>query len=142
MSRKATRIVRGAVGNDGRSTNVTVVRGRLVASPTVRVINRQQRATTFDIASIVRGRRVVVPVVALNVNLPAIKVGDEVIAMGHIRRRFFRVGPRTQSVTEVVVEHLASGKSVAKAARVFDALLARCKEVRITTLPSTDRNVG
>ena len=138
MSRKTVQVARGAVSAVGKSTNLALVRGRLVALPTVRVVDRHQRATTFDLASTVKGRRVVVPVVALNMDLPVIKVGDEVTALGYVRRRFFRVGPRTQSVTELVVEHIASGKNATKIAKLFAALSVRCKEARVTTLPTAE----
>lgn len=116
------------------STNVAVVRGRLVALPTVRVIDRHQRATTFDLAAVVNGKRAVVPVVALNMDLPIIKVGDEVTALGHVRRRFFRVGPRTQSVTELVVERIASGRTSQRLDALYAELASRARETRNTSL--------
>jgi hypothetical protein len=48
MSERPTRIARGAKEDTGPSTNLAIVRGHLVAQPTVRVIDRHQRATTFD----------------------------------------------------------------------------------------------
>ena len=116
------------------STNVAVVRGRLVAMPTVRVIDRHQRATTFDLAAVVNGKRAVVPVVALNMDLPIIKVGDEVTALGHVRRRFFRVGARTQSVTELVVERIASGRTSQRLDALYAELSSRARETRNTSL--------
>jgi len=134
MTRTTSRIARGAKEQPAQSTNVAVVRGRLVALPTVRVIDRHQRATTFDLASLVNGKRVVVPVVALNMDLPVIKVGDEVTALGHVRRRFFRTGARTQSVTELVVEQIVAGAKPVKLDALFANLGARARTARTIEL--------
>lgn len=134
MTRTTSRIARGAKEQAAQSTNVAVVRGRLVALPTVRVIDRHQRATTFDLASLVSGKRVVVPVVALNMDLPVIKVGDEVTALGHVRRRFFRTGARTQSVTELVVEQIVAGAKPVKLDALFANLGARARTARTIEL--------
>ena len=134
MTKRAAKIARGANERSGESTNLAIVRGRLVASPTVRVIDRHQRATTFDLATLVAGRRVVVPVVALNMDLPVVKVGDEVTAFGHVRRRFFRVGARTQSVTELLAEQIVVGASSKRLEKLFGAVVARQRELRSATL--------
>ena len=130
MSKRTTRIARGASNKKEHSTNMALVRGALVAQPTVRVIDRHQRATTFDLATVVNGRRVVVPVVALNMDLPVIKIGDEVTALGHVRRRFFRVGPRTQSVTELLAEHIVPGAKTVLLDKLFAVASTRTREVR------------
>ena len=130
MSRSATRIARGAKEAVSPNTNVSLVRGTLVALPTVRVIDCHQRATTFDLATIVGGKRAVVPVVALNMDLPIIKVGDDVTVLGHVRRRFFRIGARTQSVTELMVEYIVSGNKTARLEKLYTALTSRVRETR------------
>ena len=134
MSKRTTRIARGASNKKEHSTNMALVRGALVAQPTVRVIDRHQRATTFDLATVVNGRRVVVPVVALNMDLPVIKVGDEVTALGHVRRRFFRVGPRTQSVTELLAEYIVPGAKAVRLDKLFAVASTRTREVRTASL--------
>ena len=134
MSKRTTRIARGASNKKEHSTNMALVRGALVAQPTVRVIDRHQRATTFDLATVVNGRRVVVPVVALNMDLPVIKIGDEVTALGHVRRRFFRVGPRTQSVTELLAEHIVPGAKTVRLDKPFAVASTRTREVRTASL--------
>jgi len=138
VSRSATRIARGAKEGVSPNTNVSLVRGTLVALPTVRVIDRHQRATTFDLATVVGGKRAVVPVVALNMDLPIIKVGDDVTVLGHVRRRFFRVGARTQSVTELMVEHIVSGNKTARLEKLYAALTARVRETRSATTSRDD----
>ena len=138
MSRSATRIARGAKEGVSPNTNVSLVRGTLVALPTVRVIDRHHRAVTFDLATVVGGKRAVVPVVALNMDLPIIKVGDDVTVLGHVRRRFFRVGARTQSVTELMVEHIVSGNKTARLEKLYAALTARVRETRSATASRDD----
>jgi len=130
VSRSTARIARGAKEELSPNTNVALVRGTLVALPTVRVIDRHQRATTFDLATIVNGKRAVVPVVALNMDLPIIKVGDDVTVLGHVRRRFFRIGARTQSVTELMVEHIVSGSKTARLEKLYAVLGSRIRETR------------
>jgi hypothetical protein len=76
----------------------------------------------------------VVPVVALNMDLPVIKVGDEVTALGHVRRRFFRTGARTQSVTELVVEQIVAGAKPVKLDALFANLGARARTARTIEL--------
>ena len=98
--------------------------------PTVRVIDRHQRATTFDLAAVVSGKRSVVPVVAVNMDLPIIKVGDEVTVLGHVRRRFFRVGARTQSVTEIVVEQIVTARKPQRLEALYSELASRVREAR------------
>ena len=134
VSERPTRIARGAKEDNGPSTNLAVVRGHLVAQPTVRVIDRHQRATTFDLATLVHGRRVVVPVVALNIDLPVIKTGDEVVAIGHVRRRFFRSGARTQSVTEVCADSIVPASRTSKIEDLFAAVTKRVRQARTTKL--------
>ncbi len=134
MSERPTRIARGAKEDIGPSTNIALVRGHLVAQPTVRVIDRHQRATTFDLATLVQGRRVVVPVVALNLDLPVIKTGDEVVAVGHVRRRFFRTGARTQSVTEVCADAIVPASRTATVENLFAVITKRVREARTAKL--------
>ncbi|MFM8907318.1 MAG: hypothetical protein ACKOIZ_06880, partial [Actinomycetota bacterium] len=63
-----------------------------------------------------------------------IKVGDEVTALGRVRRRFFRVGARTQSVTELVVEQIVAGVKPTRLDALFTLLAARGRETRSTEL--------
>jgi hypothetical protein len=90
---------------------------------------------SFDIASVVHGRRSVVPVTAPAVGLPSLKIGDEVVVLGHIRRRFFRTSGRTQGITELVAEHVVVGARPAKVDKLLAALTSRIRETRSTVLP-------
>jgi hypothetical protein len=70
--------------------------------------------------------------------LPIIKVGDEVTVLGHVRRRFFRVGTRTQSVTELMVEHIVPGNKSARLEKLYASLTTRIREARGATLARGD----
>lgn len=149
MTRSATAIARGSTRASSRrpsggspvSTNLALVRGVLVALPTVRVVDRHQRATTFDVATVVKGRRQVVPVVAINKDLPIVKVGDELTALGHIRRRFFRSGGRTQSITELVAEHVSCGGRGIRLERLYQEVTNRVRQTRSTRMAADTTSV-
>ena len=49
----------------------------------------------------------------------AVEQDTELVAVGRVRRRFFRVGPRLESRTEVVVEAAALARRPARVAEVF-----------------------
>lgn len=135
MTRTATRIARGASSTRTGSTNVVLVRGRLVSSPTMRTIGRQQRVASFDLASVVQGRRSVVPVTTSASNVPAMTTGDEVTVLGYVRRRFFRAGSRTQSITEIFGEQVVLGSRTSKLDKLAAVMHVRIREVRSTVLP-------
>jgi hypothetical protein len=137
VPKTVTRVARGAASPTSTTTNIALVKGRLVAVPTVRIVDRHRRATTFDLATQVHGRRSVVPVVAVNLNLPALKVGDEVTVLGYVRRRFFRVGARTQSITELMVEELVTGASNARLEKLYEVFKKRGRETRTASLPKS-----
>lgn len=138
MTRTATRIARGAASERLASTNVALVRGRLVAAPSIRLLARHEKVASFDLAGVVHGRKAVVPVTAPAAELPTMEVGEEVTVVGHVRRRFFRVGGRTQTVTEVVAEHVAVGGRAAKLDKLLAALSGRGREATSTVLPKVD----
>lgn len=135
MTRTATRIARGASSTRTGSTNVVLVRGRLVSSPTMRTIGRQQRVASFDLASVVQGRRSVVPVTTSASNVSTMKTGDEVTVVGYVRRRFFRAGSRTQSITEIFGEQVVLGSRTSKLDKLAAVMHVRIREVRSTVLP-------
>ena len=135
MSRTTSRIARGAAHEKQPSTNVVLVRGRVVSAPTVRLVGRAQRVASLDVATVIHGRRNVVPVVVDAAQVPAIKAGDDVTVFGHVRRRFFRVGSRTQSVTEIVAEQLVLSSRSGKLDKMVAAVGIRARETRATSLP-------
>jgi hypothetical protein len=57
-----------------------------------------------------------------------------VTAFGHVRRRFFRVGARTQSVTELLAEQIVPGGKSQRLEKLFTAASARQRELRTASL--------
>lgn len=135
MTRSVARIARGATSEKAPSTNVALVRGRLVEAPSVRTLARRERVASFDVASLIHGRKAVIPVTASAVGLPSMKPGDEVTVLGHVRRRFFRVGGRTQGITEIVAEHVAVGTRSASVDKLRAVFSNRVRETRSSALP-------
>ena len=127
-----------ATGSARESSVVALVRGRLLAPPVVRVIDNRHRSTTFDLACVAGGRRVLVPVVAVDVDIPALKTGDDVTVLGHVRRRFWRANGRIQGVTEVVADEIAATRRGAKVDALHASATRRCRSVRIVRLPDRE----
>ena len=124
--------------SDRESSIVTLVRGRLVAPPESRIIASRRRSTTFDLACIAHGRRVLVPIVAVDVDIPALKTGDDVTVVGYVRRRFWRANGRIQGVTEVVADEVAATRRGSKIDAVHASVTRRCRGVRVAHLPDRE----
>jgi single-strand DNA-binding protein len=87
--------------------NVVAVVGRLSSEPTIRELPTGSVLVNYEVTTPVEDGAVSVPLVWFDPPKPvALAKGDEVAAVGTVRRRFFRVGGVTQSRTEVVVSHL------------------------------------
>ena len=91
--------------------NVAVIRGAVHSEPHVRDLPAGRIVAQFDVTTIVRcdGREANVSVpIAWNdpttAQLGVLVPGAEVVVVGTVRRRFFRVGGATQSRTEVVAD--------------------------------------
>jgi single-strand DNA-binding protein len=92
-------------------SNVAVIRGALQSEPHVRDLPGGGVVVQFDVTTRVRsdGRatNVSVPIAWNDPTSPQLGVlvpGAEVVVVGTVRRRFFRVGGATQSRTEVVAD--------------------------------------
>jgi single-strand DNA-binding protein len=91
--------------------NIAVIRGSVRAEPAVRELPGGGVVVQFDVATTTEsdGRRLVVSVpIAWNsptaTQLGVVVSGSDVLVVGTVRRRFFRVGGATQSRTEVVAD--------------------------------------
>jgi single-strand DNA-binding protein len=89
------------------SNNVVLLRGRVTSEPRIRqlpsggaIVNLEITTRDGDVAS-------GVPVV-LDGAEPGCVAGEDVVVLGHVRRRFFRAGGVTQSRTEVIAERLVA----------------------------------
>lgn len=93
------------------SCNVTVIRGSVHGEPNLRDLPAGGVVAQFDVTTRVpvdgRSSTVSVPI-AWNdptaAQLGVLVPGAEVVVVGTVRRRFFRVGGATQSRTEVVAD--------------------------------------
>jgi single-strand DNA-binding protein len=92
-------------------SNVAVIRGALSSEPHVRDLPGGRVVVQFDLTTRIRsdGRptNVSVPVAWNDPTAPQLGVlvpGAEVVVVGTVRRRFFRVGGATQSRTELVAD--------------------------------------
>ena len=86
-------------------TNVAVLRGRVTSEPSVRELPSGRTVTQVELTTTCEGAAVSVPVV-VDDRAVSCRSGDEVVVVGHVRRRFFRAGGVTQSRTEVVATEL------------------------------------
>jgi single-strand DNA-binding protein len=82
-------------------SNVVVLRGRVTSDPVVRELPSGSTVTQVELTTSCDGAAVSVPVVVDDRPVTCL-AGDELIVVGHVRRRFFRAGGTTQSRTEVV----------------------------------------
>ena len=92
-------------------SNIAVVRGTITSDPLIRELPAGASVVQFDVTTTVRSdgadRNVSVPVARYDpapTQLDVIVRGSEVVVVGSVRRRFFRVGGATQSRTEIVAE--------------------------------------
>lgn len=93
----------------GPSNNLVVLRGAVTVEPALREL-KAGVVLQFDVhTGLVDGRTTTVPV-AWHDPTPSqtssFGAGDDVVVVGTVRRRFFRVGGQTQSRTEVIVDSL------------------------------------
>ena len=89
--------------------NLVVVVGSLGKAPNVRSLPNGISLVSFDLQVPRADAAVdVVPVALFDPpeRVSAFQAGQELLAVGRVRRRFFRVGGATQSRTEVVAEHV------------------------------------
>lgn len=87
------------------TNNLVLLRGTITNEPVVRALASGNSVTNVELSTDVDGRAVTVPV-AVPDHAVTVGAGDTVVAIGYVRRRFFRVGGVTQSRTEVVTAEL------------------------------------
>lgn len=98
---------RSATMSGAGPTNLAVLCGAVTSQPVARELPAGGTVVQFDVTTLeVVGERTIkrsVPV-AWNdpVSYASVEVGTEVVVIGSVNRRFFRVGGATQSRTEVV----------------------------------------
>lgn len=115
------------MGPSSSSTqNLAVLAGTVISEPTRRSLPSGVDVVNFDLSTAVDGQNVSVPLAWHDPSSSAVssfEVGEEVVVVGTVRRRFFRAGGQTQSRTEVVVDSLVPERR-AKTARSLRAATA------------------
>jgi len=118
----------------GKAMNVVVLRGSLSRAPRVRALQSGDQLVMYDLTTRRHEERAdTVPVIWFDPPHTAAELdaGAEVVVVGRVRRRFYRAGERTQSVTEVVADDVRP----AGATRRVRAALRRV-EATITEVPA------
>ena len=120
--------------------NVVAIRGRLSRPAEERVLPTSgDRLVGLDLTVRREGadKAESVPVVWHDppASAVALDTGDEVVVVGHVARRFFRVGAATQSRTEVVAHLVVPMRSAKKVEQALTQAAAEIEEA----LPSASR---
>jgi single-strand DNA-binding protein len=121
-------------GTKGIVMNVTVVTGHLTRPPDRRTLPSGEEVVSYDL-SVVSGedRAESVPVAwpAPPPSATQLDVGEALLVVGRVRRRFFRAGGSTQSRTEIVASAVlplrrraAVKRLLAEASAALDELVA------------------
>jgi single-strand DNA-binding protein len=122
--RTGVRVASQEAISDG--TNIVILRGRLSRAPEHRVLASGSVLLTADVTvRPAEGQADTVPVVWFDPPERALRFdqGDDIVAVGRVRRRFFRAGGATASRTEVVVSTLVSARAPARVrTAITDAL--------------------
>jgi single-strand DNA-binding protein len=113
-------------------TNLAVLRGCVRGEPVIRVLPSQRMVLQFDLTTTIigDGRRstISVPVAWADPGAAAsalVTDGVELVVIGSVRRRFFRVGGATQSRTEVVAESAIPARRRKQVAAALDRVVDR-----------------
>ena len=109
-------------------TNVVVLRGRLTRPAAVRSLPSGDELVELEVSVRREGERAEsAPVVWADAPAVAreLDVGDEVLIVGRVRRRFFRAGGVTQSCTEVVAEAVVPAAQTRRARSALGRALSR-----------------
>jgi single-strand DNA-binding protein len=106
--------------------NLVVLRGTLVADPRLRELPSGSVLSQFDVTTRDDTGTQSVPVAWFEPppsGVPAV-AGDDVVVIGSVRRRFFRVGGATQSRTEVIAEQVIPARRSRQVGRSLGAVRA------------------
>lgn len=104
------------------SSNVAVVIGTLSSDPRVTDLPSGDTIVNYEISTETPAGKLSVPVqMQVAGRLPALKAADPVVAVGAVRRRFYRSGGATMSRTEVLA-HVVGKPGAAKVERAIAAV--------------------
>ena len=112
--------------------NIALLRGAVRGEPVTRVLPSGSVVVQFDVSTVVSSRGVVsntsVPVAWVDpssASTACLVDGNELVVVGTVQRRFFRVGGATQSRTEVVAEAVIPLRRRKQVEAALDAVIDR-----------------
>lgn len=112
------------------ATNIAVVVGDLSSEPRITTLPSGDVLVNYEVSTETPAGRLSVPVQADGSGRrPALHQGDRVVAVGVVRRRFYRAGGATMSRTELVAEVVGRPAAV----RVRSALAAAASALDAAT---------
>jgi single-strand DNA-binding protein len=104
--------------------NLVVVQGVVRDDPVGRSLSSGQQVISFELAVRTSEETLEsVPIVVFDAAC-AVAPDDEVVVIGRVRKRFFRVGGSTQSRTEVVADRVVPSRRRAQVAKALDQAIA------------------
>lgn len=99
--------------------NLVVVQGLVRDDPVVRSLSSGQQVVSFELSVRTPEEALEsVPVVVFDAPC-ALAIDDEVVVIGRVRKRFFRVGGATQSRTEVVASRIVPARRRAQVTKAL-----------------------
>lgn len=107
--------------------NLVVVRGKVTSAPVVRALPSGDVVTNLEVTSRSDTLTASVPVV-VDGEIQRVVSGDELLIIGHVRRRFFRSGGVTQSRTEVVASSVVPTRQRKRIEATLAAAVATLSE--------------
>ena len=113
--------------------NIVVIRGTITSPPVIRDLPSGVTVTNLEVTSRSESLTASVPVV-FDGAMATVGQGDEVIVVGHVRRRFFRSGGSTQSRTEVVASAVVPGRQRKRVERSIATAVAILTSTPVTTV--------
>jgi single-strand DNA-binding protein len=110
------------------SMNVAVLRGVVRGDPVIRELASGDTVAQFDLVTTGAAARLTVPVAwpePQSSSSSWLVEGTDVVVVGVVRRRFFRVGAATRSRTEVVADSVVPARRRARVTAALTEALAR-----------------
>jgi single-strand DNA-binding protein len=107
-----------------RAINTAVIVGELSSDPVSRELPSGDLLTQYEVAVRSEGHPAdTVPVVCFAASQPSLSAGERVVAVGRVRRRFFRAGGATASRTEVVADAVIPARQLKRSANAIAAVV-------------------
>ena len=109
------------IKRSGVRMNIAVINGTVMSRPVERTLGTGEVATSFDVVTESTNGRLTVPVNWVTTVSTLLAEGDEVVAVGSVRRRFFQSGGAVQSRTELLASTVLPARRKAAIRRVLEA---------------------